>query len=41
MGRKVVKVKPPECDVVRQRSPLSDGCSRYFDQLNGGNGSVV
>jgi len=41
MGAEVVKVEPPGGEVVRHRSPLSGGRSRYFGQLNAGKRSVV
>ena len=40
-GADVVKVEPPEGDVVRQRPPLRGGISTYYASMNCGKRSVV
>jgi crotonobetainyl-CoA:carnitine CoA-transferase CaiB-like acyl-CoA transferase len=40
-GADVVKVEPPEGDVVRQRPPLLGGTSTYFASMNCGKRSIV
>jgi len=40
-GAEVVKVEPPEGDVVRQREPLRGGVSTYFASMNCGKQSIV
>jgi crotonobetainyl-CoA:carnitine CoA-transferase CaiB-like acyl-CoA transferase len=40
-GADVIKVEPPEGDVVRQREPLRGGISTYYASMNCGKRSVV
>jgi CoA:oxalate CoA-transferase len=40
-GADVIKVEPPEGDVVRQREPLRGGVSTYYASMNCGKRSVV
>ena len=40
-GADVVKVEPPEGDVVRQREPLRGGVSTYYASMNCGKRSIV
>jgi crotonobetainyl-CoA:carnitine CoA-transferase CaiB-like acyl-CoA transferase len=40
-GADVIKVEPPEGDVVRQREPLRGGLSTYYASMNCGKRSVV
>ncbi len=40
-GADVIKVEPPDGDVVRQREPLRGGISTYFASMNCGKRSVV
>lgn len=40
-GADVVKIEPPDGDVVRQRPPLSGGISTYYAAMNCGKRSVV
>ncbi len=40
-GADVIKIEPPEGDVVRQREPLRGGISTYFASMNCGKRSVV
>ena len=41
LGAAVIKVEPPEGDMMRSRPPLRDGASTSFGQLNAGKHSVV
>jgi CoA:oxalate CoA-transferase len=41
LGAAVIKVEPPEGDMMRSRPPLRDGASTSFGQLNAGKQSVV
>lgn len=41
LGAEVVKVEPPEGDMMRTRMPLRQGASTNFGQLNAGKRSVV
>lgn len=41
LGAEVIKVEPLTGDYLRQRSPMRDGCSTYYGQLNAGKKSVV
>ena len=41
LGAAVIKVEPPEGDMMRARPPLRDGASTSFGQLNAGKQSVV
>src|SRR5262245_17223188 len=41
LGAEVIKVEPPEGDMMRARQPLRDGASTSFGQLNTGKKSVV
>jgi crotonobetainyl-CoA:carnitine CoA-transferase CaiB-like acyl-CoA transferase len=41
LGADVVKIEPPEGDMMRSRPPLRDGASSSFGQLNAGKKSVV
>jgi crotonobetainyl-CoA:carnitine CoA-transferase CaiB-like acyl-CoA transferase len=40
LGAEVIKVEPPEGDYIRLRSPLREGRSTYFAQLNAGKKSL-
>jgi CoA:oxalate CoA-transferase len=40
-GADVIKVEPPEGDVVRQREPLRGGVSTYYASMNCGKRSIV
>ena len=40
-GADVIKVEPPEGDVVRQRAPQRGGISTYFASMNCGKRSLV
>ncbi len=40
-GADVVKIAPPEGDMLRLRPPLRDGASTFFGQLNAGKKSIV
>ncbi len=40
-GADVIKIEPPEGDVVRQREPLRGGISTYYASMNCGKRSVV
>ena len=40
-GAEVVKVEPPDGDIVRQREPLRGGISTYYASMNCGKKSVV
>jgi crotonobetainyl-CoA:carnitine CoA-transferase CaiB-like acyl-CoA transferase len=41
VGADVIKIEPPEGDDMRQRSPLREGQSTYFGQLNAGKRSLA
>src|SRR5437773_1758448 len=41
VGAEVIKIEPPEGDDMRLRSPLRDGDSTYFGQLNAGMRSLA
>jgi CoA:oxalate CoA-transferase len=41
LGAEVIKIEPPEGDMMRSRLPLRNGASSYFGQLNAGKKSVV
>jgi CoA:oxalate CoA-transferase len=41
VGAEVVKIEPPEGDDMRLRTPLRDGHSAYFGQLNAGKKSLA
>ena len=41
MGAEVIKIEPPEGDMMRIRPPLRDGASTLFGHLNTGKKSVV
>jgi CoA:oxalate CoA-transferase len=41
VGAKVIKIEPPEGDDMRLRTPLRDGNSAYFGQLNAGKRSLA
>ncbi len=41
MGAEVIKIEPPEGDDMRLRTPLRDGHSAYFGQLNAGKRSLA
>src|ERR1051326_2702579 len=41
LGAEVIKIESPEGDMMRSRSPLRDGASTSFGQLNTGKKSVV
>jgi CoA:oxalate CoA-transferase len=41
LGAEVIKLEPPEGDMMRTRPPLRDGASTSFGQLNTGKKSVV
>jgi CoA:oxalate CoA-transferase len=41
VGAEVIKIEPPEGDDMRLRTPLRDGHSTYFGQLNAGKRSVA
>jgi crotonobetainyl-CoA:carnitine CoA-transferase CaiB-like acyl-CoA transferase len=41
MGAEVIKIEPPEGDDMRLRTPLRDGHSAYFGQLNAGKKSLA
>jgi CoA:oxalate CoA-transferase len=41
LGAQVIKVEPPEGDMMRDRPPLRQGASATFGQLNAGKQSVV
>jgi crotonobetainyl-CoA:carnitine CoA-transferase CaiB-like acyl-CoA transferase len=40
-GAEVVKIEPPDGDVVRQREPLRGGVSTYYASMNCGKKSIV
>src|SRR6201996_9141551 len=41
VGAEVIKIEPPEGDDMRLRTPLRDGHSTYFGQLNAGKQSLA
>src|SRR5580693_8117925 len=41
VGADVIKIEPPEGDDMRLRTPLRDGNSTYFGQLNAGKRSLA
>ncbi|HXQ53671.1 MAG TPA: CoA transferase [Stellaceae bacterium] len=41
LGAEVIKIEPPEGDMMRSRLPQRNGASSYFGQLNAGKKSVV
>jgi CoA:oxalate CoA-transferase len=41
LGAEIIKIEPPEGDMMRARPPLRDGASTSFGQLNTGKKSVV
>ncbi len=41
VGAEVIKIEPPEGDDMRLRTPLRDGNSAYFGQLNAGKRSLA
>src|SRR5579863_309811 len=41
LGAEVIKVEPPEGDMMRARLPLRNGASTAFGQLNAGKRSLV
>lgn len=41
MGAEVVKIEPPEGELLRNRPPLRDGHSAFFGRLNGGKKAIV
>lgn len=41
VGAEVIKIEPPEGDDMRLRTPLRDGHSAYFGQLNAGKHSLA
>jgi crotonobetainyl-CoA:carnitine CoA-transferase CaiB-like acyl-CoA transferase len=41
LGAEVIKIEPPEGDMMRARPPLREGASTSFGQLNTGKKSVV
>src|SRR5579862_7269632 len=41
LGAEIIKVEPPEGDMMRSRPPLRDGASTSFGQLNAGKKSLV
>ena len=41
VGAEVIKIEPPEGDDMRLRTPLRDGHSSYFGQLNAGKRSLA
>jgi CoA:oxalate CoA-transferase len=41
LGAEVIKIEPPEGDMMRSRPPLRDGASTSFGQLNAGKRSLV
>ncbi|HJU17954.1 MAG TPA: CoA transferase [Stellaceae bacterium] len=41
LGAEIVKIEPPEGDMMRTRPPLRNGASTSFGQLNAGKKSVV
>ena len=41
LGAEIIKVEPPEGDMMRSRPPLRDGASTSFGQLNTGKKSIV
>jgi crotonobetainyl-CoA:carnitine CoA-transferase CaiB-like acyl-CoA transferase len=41
LGAEVIKIEPPEGDMMRSRPPLRNGASTSFGQLNAGKRSIV
>ena len=41
LGADVIKIEPPDGEYMRARSPMRNGCSRYFGQLNCGKRSLA
>src|ERR1700758_4004052 len=41
VGAEVIKIEPPDGDDMRLRTPLRDGHSAYFGQLNAGKRSLA
>src|SRR3954464_1027355 len=41
LGAEIIKIEPPEGDMMRTRAPLRNGASTSFGQLNTGKKSVV
>jgi CoA:oxalate CoA-transferase len=41
LGADVIKIEPPEGDMMRSRPPLRDGASTAFGQLNAGKRAIV
>jgi CoA:oxalate CoA-transferase len=41
LGADVIKIEPPEGDMMRSRPPVRDGASTAFGQLNAGKRSIV
>src|SRR5260370_42079795 len=41
VGAEVIKIEPPEGDDMRLRTPLREGHSAYFGQLNAGQRSLA
>ena len=41
LGAEVIKIEPPEGDMMRSRPPLRNGASTSFGQLNAGKKSLV
>ena len=41
LGAEVIKIEPPEGDMMRSRPPLRNGASTSFGQLNAGKKSIV
>ncbi len=41
LGAEVIKIEPPEGDVMRQRLPTRNGASAVFGELNAGKKSIV
>jgi crotonobetainyl-CoA:carnitine CoA-transferase CaiB-like acyl-CoA transferase len=41
LGAEVIKIEPPDGDMMRTRLPLRNGASSYFGQLNAGKKSIV
>lgn len=41
LGAEVIKIEPPEGELMRSRPPLRNGASTHFGQLNAGKKSVV
>src|SRR2546421_10699958 len=41
LGAEIIKIEPPEGDMMRARPPLRSGASTSFGQLNAGKKSIV